>query len=49
LIAPIGQMLDQAAPRREQAGLLHADLLTPKSEPGQGGSASPKTMGNGEA
>jgi hypothetical protein len=42
-------MLDQAAPRREQAGLFHTDLLTPKTDPGQGGSASPKVIGNGEA
>jgi hypothetical protein len=44
LVAPIGQTLDQAAPRREQTGLFHNDLLTPGSDRGQGGSASPKTM-----
>jgi len=36
LIGPIGQTLHQAAPRCEQAGLLHMDLLTPGSDPGQG-------------
>src|SRR4029453_12294830 len=49
LIAPIGQMLDQAAPRREQAGLFHTALLTPGTDPGQGGSASPRRIGNREA
>jgi hypothetical protein len=42
-------MLDQAAPRREQTGLFHTDFLTPGTDPGQGGSASPKTIGNREA
>src|SRR5258705_2277943 len=42
-------MLDQAAPRREQGGLFHIDLLTPRTDAGQGGSASPKTIGNREA
>jgi len=49
LIAPIGQMLDQAPPCREQAGLFHIDLLTLRTDAGQGGSASPKTIGNREA
>src|SRR5258707_3510674 len=42
-------MLDQAAPRREQAGLFHIDLLAPGTHAGQGRSASPKAIGNREA